>query len=172
MDDPQRHPPFIGQIIMFGGNFAPQSWAFCDGQLLQVSQNATLFSVLGNTYGGATGVFNLPDMRGRLPIHQGTGPGLSPRAIGSKGGTETATLSVAQMPEHKHTQQGSTDQALTGAPAGKVTADSEFTIYSDGAPNTAMSTQAIGVAGGAQAHNNTMRFLCVNFIIALTGGAP
>ncbi len=165
--------PFLGQICNFGGTFAPRGWAFCDGQLLLISQNTALFAILRTIYGGdGRTTFGLPDMRGRLPMNFGTGPGLSPRQIGQRGGTEEVTLIANQMPPHKHTQQGSTDQALAIAPAGKVTANAEFTIYSDGAPNTAMSTEAIGDAGGNQPHPNLMPFLVVNFIIALQGVFP
>ncbi len=158
---------------MFGANFAPRSWAFCDGQLLPIAGNSALFSLLGTVYGGdGRTTFALPDMRGRLPMNFGTGPGLSPRQIGQRGGTEKVTLIANQMPAHKHAQQGSTDQALTRDPAGKVTADAEFTMYSDSAPNTAMSTEAIGDAGGDQPHTNLMPFLVVNFIIALQGVFP
>ncbi len=165
--------PFFGQICNFGGNFAPRGWAFCDGQLLAVAQNSALFSILGTVYGGdGRTTFGLPDMRGRLPMNFGNGPGLSSRPIGNKGGTEEVTLGANQMPPHKHSQQGSTDQALTTAPAGKVTADAEITIYSDDPPNTAMSTEAIGDTGGNQPHTNLMPFLVLNFIIALTGVFP
>ncbi len=165
--------PFLGQICMFAGNFAPRGWAFCDGQLLSVTQNSALFSLLGTIYGGdGRTTFGLPDMRGRLPMNFGTGPGLTPRNIAAKGGTEKVTLIANQMPPHKHSQQGSTDQALTDAPAGKVTADAEVTIYADDPPTDAMSTEAIADAGGDQPHDNLMPFLVVNFIIALTGIFP
>ncbi|MBD3756388.1 MAG: phage tail protein, partial [Gammaproteobacteria bacterium] len=95
--------PFVGEIRMFAGNFAPRGWAFCDGQLLAVSQNDALFSLLGTIYGGdGRTTFGLPDMRGRIPVHQGSGPGLSPRRLGSKSGAETETLTVNQMPSHTH----------------------------------------------------------------------
>ena len=165
--------PFLGQICMFGGTFAPRGWALCDGQLLSINGNEALFSLLGTVYGGdGRTTFGLPDLRGRLPLHQGAGPGLTPRPIGSKVGIEEVTLGANQMPPHKHTPQGSTDAALTNAPAGKVTADAELNIYSDGAPTDAMSTKAIGDAGGDQEHTNLMPFLVVNFIIALQGVFP
>ena len=165
--------PFIGQICMFGGNFAPRSWALCDGQLLAVAQNGALFTILGTVYGGdGRTTFGLPDMRSRLPMHHGSGPGLTPRNLGAKSGIEKVTLIANQLPPHKHTPQGSTDQALTNAPAGKVSADAELNIYSDSAPTDAMSTKAIGNAGGNQQHENLMPYLVVNFIIALTGVFP
>ena len=165
--------PFLGQICNFGGNFNPPGCAFCDGQLLAISQNTSLFAILGTIYGGdGETTFALPDMRGRLPMNHGTGPGLSPRQIGQRGGTEKVTLIVNQLPAHKHSQQGSTDQALTNAPAGKVTADAELNIYSDSAPTDAMSTEAIADAGGDEPHTNLLPFLVVNFIIALQGVFP
>ncbi len=165
--------PFVAQICNFAGTFAPRGWAFCDGQLLAISQNNALFAILGTTYGGdGRTTFALPDMRGRLPMNQGSGPGLTPRQLGAKGGTEDVTLIVNQMPQHKHTQQGSTDVASDIAPAGKVTADASLNIYSDDSPTDAMSTQAIGDAGGNQPHTNLMPFLVLNFIIALTGVFP
>ncbi len=165
--------PFVGEIVMFGANFAPRGWARCDGQLLAISQNGALFSILGTLYGGdGETTFGLPELRGRLPIHQGAGPGLANRSLGSKSGVEEVGLNVNQMPPHKHAQQGSTDTASDVAPAGKLTADAEFTMYSDGAPNTAMSTEAIGDTGGNQDHENLMPFQVVNFIIALTGIFP
>ena len=165
--------PFLGQICNFAGNFAPRGWAFCDGQLLAVSQNSALFSILGTVYGGdGRTTFGLPDMRGRLPMNQGSGPGLTPRTLGAKGGTENVVLGANQMPQHKHTQQGSTDVASDIAPAGKVTADAQLNVYSDDPPTDAMSTQAIGDAGGNQPHTNLMPFLVLNFIIALTGVFP
>ena len=165
--------PFIAQIVMFGGNFAPRGWALCDGQLLAVAQNNALFSLLGTTYGGdGRTTFGLPDMRGRLPMNFGSGPGHTRRRIGAKGGIEKVTLGVNQMPPHKHTPRGSSDTASDIAPAGKLTADAALNIYSDGAPTDAMSTKAIGDAGGDQMHDNLMPYLVVNFIIALTGVFP
>ncbi len=165
--------PFLGQICNFGGNFNPRGWAFCDGQLLAISQNTSLFSILGTVYGGdGRTTFALPDMRGRLPMHHGFGPGLTNRQLGQRGGTEKVTLIANQMPVHKHTPQGSSVVASDIAPAGKVTADAQLNIYSDVAPTDAMSTAAIGDTGGGLAHTNLMPFLVVNFIIALTGVFP
>ncbi len=178
--------PFLGQICMFGGTFAPRSWAFCDGQLLAVYQNSALFSLLGTVYGGDGRTnFGLPDMRGRLPLHQGSGPGLSPRAIGSKTGTEDVTLIEAHLPIHTHSLDGTTEQAdaqtpdaLSGGdPTDKVLADASFSIYRAGTPDSDFDVTAVTetgglAAGGTHSHDNIMPFLCVNFIIALLGVFP
>lgn len=170
--------PLIGQIVMFGGNFAPRNWATCDGQLLLISQNSALFSILGTVYGGdGRTTFGLPDLRGRLPIHEGSGPGLTPRALGSPGGAEKVGLTEAHLPSHNHPLQGSTDQATEADPAAsggnKVPAQAELNIYTDSAPDTAMAANAIGASvGGGQEHLNLMPFQVVNFIIALVGTFP
>ncbi len=170
--------PFIGEIVMFGGNFNPRGWAKCDGQLLPIDQNSALFSILGTLYGGdGRTTFGLPDLRGRVPINRGQGPGLTNRMLGSKGGDETATVSANQMPSHNHPLQGSTDQATEADPGAgggnKVPAMAELTIYTDSAPDVAMAANAIGpFVGGGQGHNNVMPFQVVNFIIALAGTFP
>ena len=113
--------PFVGEIRMFAGSFAPRSYALCDGQLMAVSQNDALFSLLGTMYGGdGRTTFGLPELRGRVPIHQGQGPGLSNRRIGQRSGSETATVSVAQMPGHTHALQGTSDAPVRGSPAENV----------------------------------------------------
>ncbi|RMF80914.1 MAG: phage tail protein [Chloroflexi bacterium] len=166
--------PFVGEIRMFAGNFAPRGWAFCDGQLLAVSQNDALFSLLGTIYGGdGRTTFGLPDMRGRIPVHAGNGPGLSPRRLGAKGGQEKVTLTVNQLPSHTHplnaTQGAATDTRPVGnAPAQSAGAD----IWSTRNVDVNMATQSITTVGGSQAHTNLMPFLCVNFIIALVGIYP
>ena len=171
--------PFLGQICMFGGNFAPRSWALCDGQLLAISQNNALFALLGTIYGGdGRTTFGLPDLRGRLPRHQGTGPGLTPSQIGKKDGTETAGIVEAQMPSHTHQLEGTTEQADPeapgggGDPTGKVLADASITIYSAQAPDLNFDATAVADTGGGQDHSNLMPFLCLNFIIALQGVFP
>lgn len=171
--------PFVGEIKMFAGNFAPRNWAFCDGQLLAISQNDALFSLLGTIYGGdGRTTFGLPDMRGRIPLHQGTGPGLSPRKIGDKTGTERETLTINQMPSHKHTFQASANPADAGYPAAAVVADTDTTaIYYNHDiaavdPDTAFPDNTLSNTGGSQAHNNVMPFLCIHYIIALYGIYP
>jgi len=167
--------PFIGEIKMFAGNFAPRSWALCDGQLLSVSQNEALFSLLGTIYGGdGRTTFGLPDMRGRIPVHQGQGPGLTDRRIGSHFGTEQETLTEAQLPSHNHAFQASTGTANTGYPQQVVVADTdtENTYNAASVADENFHPSAITNAGGGQAHNNIMPFQCVNFIIALFGIYP
>jgi microcystin-dependent protein len=174
--------PFIGQIVMFAGNFAPRGWAFCDGQLLAIAQNTALFSILGTTYGGdGQTTFGLPDLRGRVAMHPGNGPGLSSRRLGEKGGIEDVTLNVTQMPSHSHTGTG-TVQCTTGQPdesnpVGTVPAS--LTNGTEGyaeTPNGNMKANGVNLtianSGGNQSHTNVQPFQCVNYIIALVGIYP
>lgn len=165
--------PFVGEIRMFAGNFAPRGWAFCDGQLLAVSQNDALFSLLGTIYGGdGRTTFGLPDMRGRIPLHQGTGPGLSPRRLGSKGGLEQVTLTSNQLPSHNHTiTASSADDKTDNNPVGRVLAVSGAKIYGEDHALD-MNSSAISNTGGSSPHTNLMPALCVNFIVALLGIYP
>ena len=167
--------PFAGEIRMFAGNFAPRGWAFCDGQLLAVSQNDALFSLLGTIYGGdGRTTFGLPDMQGRIPIHAGTGPGLSPRKRGAKAGTEKETIVVNQLPSHTHQMKGSSAVANETSPANdRVTGQTgTFLLYQSAAGSVAMATQEITSVGGSRSHTNLMPFLCIHFIIALFGIFP
>ncbi|MCB9630425.1 MAG: phage tail protein [Sandaracinaceae bacterium] len=166
--------PFVGEIRMFAGNFAPRGWAFCDGQLLAISQNDALFSLLGTIYGGdGRTTFGLPDMRGRLPMHAGTGPGLTPMRLGERGGVERVTLTELQIPSHRHAPVGSSDLAVEANPGGAVlAATSSVDLYSSAAPDTTLSPLASAQVGGSQNHTNEMPFTCVNFIIALFGIYP
>ncbi len=167
--------PFVGEIRMFAGNFAPRGWAFCDGQLLAVSQNDALFSLYGTIYGGdGRTTFGLPDLRGRIPLHQGHGPGLSERRLGSKGGSEKETLTVNQMPSHSHTAVGSSDMATDEILAGKVLAGSQGGNFyiSTATNNTPLINTVIGNTGGSQSHTNLMPTLCINYICALVGIYP
>ena len=168
--------PFVGEIRMFAGNFAPQGWAFCDGQLLAISQNDALFSLLGTIYGGdGQTTFALPDLRGRIPVHMGSGPGLSPRQLGSNGGNETVTLTVNQLPPHSHALNGTDAAATANSPAGNVPAASNtIDLYATADPvaSDALASSSLGNSGGSQPHSNLMPFLCVNFIIALFGIYP
>ena len=167
---------FIGEIRMFVGNFAPRDWAFCNGQLMPISQNQALFSLIGTTYGGdGRTTFALPDLRGRFPMHFGNGPGLTPRSLGQKDGQESVTLMQQEMPAHTHTANASSAYADQASPTGNVWAAEPAgatALYHNDAPDTSMNPQAIGMAGGNQSHDNMSPFLCVNFIIALQGLYP
>jgi microcystin-dependent protein len=166
--------PFVGQIAMFGGNFAPRNWAFCDGQLMQVSQNDALFSLVGTIYGGdGRTTFGLPDLRGRVPIHQGSGPGLTPRPIGQKSGSEQVTLNTNTLPTHSHAFKGSGEIANSPNPQGRVVAKpTTVDLYINEAQGADLAGEATGNAGGSQHHTNVMPFQCVTFIIALYGVYP
>lgn len=166
--------PFVGEIRMFAGNFAPRGWAFCDGQLLAVSQNDALFSLYGTIYGGdGRTTFGLPDMRGRIPIHAGSGPGLSNRRLGAKSGAESVTLTVNQLPSHSHTYNASTTAATANSPADAVIGESpSIDLFGEGTPTSNMATNAITGVGGSRSHTNLMPYLCINFIVALFGIYP
>ncbi len=168
--------PFIGEIRMFGGNFPPRGWQFCQGQLLSIAQNTALFSILGTTYGGnGQTTFALPDLRGRYPMQPGQGPGLSPRTLGEQGGSETVTLISTQMPAHNHSLNVSSQQGEAETPVGTVLAadnNAQILNYRASPIDGTMNPAAIGVAGGSQPHNNMSPFLCVNFIIAMEGIYP
>ena len=168
--------PFIGEIRIFAGNFAPRNWAFCNGQQVPIAQNTALFAIIGTTYGGdGRTTTGLPNLQGRAPMHPGRGPGLSPRSLGESGGTENVTVSVAQMPSHTHTLMVNQDeQGDDNDPAGQFLGANG--LYTD--PNTApsnlvsMSSQSMPNVGGSQAHNNLQPFLAINFVIALQGIFP
>ncbi len=169
--------PFVGEIKMFAGNFAPRGWAFCDGQLLAVSQNDALFSLLGTIYGGdGRTTFGLPELRGRIPLHYGSGPGLSPRNIGAKSGAENHTLQQSEMPSHTHTAQGTSDPAGDTSPLGNLPATAAgANLYSDaalGATPATLAGDTLGLSGGSQQHTNVMPYLCIHSIIALFGVYP
>lgn len=165
--------PFVGEIRMFAGNFAPRGWAFCDGQLLAVSQNDALFSLLGTIYGGdGRTTFGLPDMRGRIPIHAGHGPGLSERRLGAKGGAEKVTLTVNQLPSHSHHFQATNGTATTRDPGGNAPAEALIDVYASDLSPFSLNSEAVTNVGGSRSHTNLMPFLCVHFIIALVGIYP
>lgn len=165
--------PFIGEVRMFGGNFAPRGWAFCNGQLLPISGNDTLFALIGTTYGGdGQNTFALPNLQGRLPMHMGNGGGTSV-VIGETGGTEAVTVTVSQMPLHTHPLQASTASGTSAAPANNVLAGSSAVkVYKTGTPVNALAPQAITNTVGSQPHSNIQPYQCINFIIALEGIFP
>lgn len=167
--------PYIGEIRMFAGNFAPSGWAKCEGQILSIAQNTALFSLLGTTYGGnGQTTFALPDLRGRLPMGPGQGPGLTQRYLGEVGGSETNTLTIQQMPAHNHTVNASTSDGDQNVPTGNIPANTKALDkeYIAGGANTTMSPAMIGVTGGSQPVNNVQPYLAVTFIIALQGIYP
>jgi len=164
--------PFIGEIRVFGFNFPPRDWALCDGQLLPISQNTALFSLLGTTYGGdGRTTFGLPDLRGRVAIHPGQGPGLSDYRWGEKGGVENVTLIPGQIPSHNHPVGCSSDDANAGAPPGNYPASVGSPIYSN-SKNANMNPAVIGNTGGSQSHTNVQPYLGVYHCIALQGIYP
>jgi microcystin-dependent protein len=161
--------PFVGEIRMFAGNFPPQGWAFCDGQILSIAENTVLFALVGTTYGGdGESTFALPDLRSRAPVHQGPG-----YVQGQVGGAETVTLTTAQMPPHVHALLASTAPAsATKGPTDALGSSTAMRLYGSAAPNMAMAAASIGAAGGDQPHENMPPFVAVNFIIALFGVFP
>jgi microcystin-dependent protein len=166
--------PFVGEIRMFGFNFAPQGWAQCNGQLLPIAENTALFSLLGTTYGGdGQATFSLPDMRSRGPVCQGQGEGLSSYAEGQAGGAETVTLAATQMPRHTHPVQASSRAADSGQPAGRALARSAGHTYTaEPDTSTVMNADMLGDTGGRQPHDNIQPYLAVNFCVALVGIFP
>ncbi|NEP11980.1 MAG: phage tail protein [Symploca sp. SIO1A3] len=169
---------FIGEIRMFAGNFNPVGWAFCNGAQMIISQNQALFSLLGTTYGGdGRTTFNLPDLRGRVPIHMGQGPGLTNRPIGSKGGAEQVTLTSSNLPKHTHAWQASEATVSQTTPEGNLLGKNvAVDIYNDQTSNQVnMSTSVIATDGGhasPTARENLMPYLAIYFIIALQGIYP
>lgn len=161
--------PFIAEIRIFGFNFAPRGWAFCNGQLLPIAQNTALFSLIGTIYGGdGRSTTALPDLQGRAPQHPGRGPGLSEVRLGQKTGTSTVTLTPNELPQHNHTLNGVNDSGIQATPVGGVPARGNFYASSlNAAPMAPLAN-----TGGGQAHNNLQPYLALNFCIALTGLYP
>lgn len=165
---------FVGEMRWVAFNFAPKGWATCDGQILSISQNTALFSLLGTQFGGdGKTTFALPDVRGRAPVHQGQGPGLSLRTIGEKVGTETVTLTTGQIPAHTHQLKGTSNIATAVTPTSNVAAAKSRTPLYGAASNLVnMSPGAIDLTGGGQAHENMPPYLVLNCVIALQGIFP
>jgi microcystin-dependent protein len=164
--------PYVGEIRMFAGNFAPAGWMFCEGQLLPISENETLFQLIGTTYGGdGESTFALPDLRGRIPIHQGNG-----FILAETGGAEEITLTVSQIPAHSHPWLASANPATQSNPTGVLTASNTpqniYRTLVPPPPQANMAANAVGSVGGSQPHTNFQPYLCVNFIISLFGLFP
>jgi microcystin-dependent protein len=161
--------PYVGEVRIFAGNFAPAGWMFCEGQLLPISENETLFQLIGTTYGGdGQSTFALPDLRGRLPIHQGNG-----FILAETGGAEEITLTVNQMPAHTHAVLANSQSATDNTPSAEVLpAQPSGFLYDNLTPLGNMSPTAISAVGGSQPHTNFQPYLCVNFIISLFGIFP
>ena len=159
---------YVGEIRMFGGNFPPLGWAFCDGQLMPISENETLFNLIGTTYGGdGQETFALPDLRGRFPMHVGPGFGL-----GQVGGVETVTLTVSQIPNHNHTVLAQSNSGTQASPSNGVWAKSSLNQFSSLSPNANMNAGALSATGGSQPHDNMPPYLAVSFILSLFGDFP
>ncbi len=165
--------PFYGEIRMMGFNFAPRGWAFCDGQSVSIYQNSALFSLLGIQFGGdGRSYFNLPDLRGRMPMHRGSGTGLTPRDVGERGGAERVTLTEPQLPSHRHSLLASGNGAGTADPAGAVPAVAAANVYGPANNLAPMAEAAAGATGEGAAHENLPPFTVVNFCIAMWGVFP
>lgn len=166
--------PFVGEIRMFGGNYEPQGWYFCDGRTLAISEFDTLFNLIGTTYGGdGQETFQLPNLIARAPLHQGTGPGLSPRIIGELGGNDSITLQSNQLGGHTHIMAASGDPGTSPNAAGAVVAKgAAVQIFRSGTPARATMPGALGPVGGSQPHENRQPYLGIRYIISLFGIFP
>jgi microcystin-dependent protein len=167
--------PFVAEIRIFPFSFAPKGWAFCDGQLLPLSQNTALFSLLGTTYGGdGKSNFALPDLQGNAPMHPGQGPGLSLHDLGETGGSETVTLLLSEIPAHSHDFVASQADGIARQPGGNLAANMiGVNGYAPaGGGQTQLNPSALTLTGGGQPHNNMMQYLTLNFCIALQGVFP
>lgn len=161
--------PYIGEIRMFGGNFAPVGWEFCSGQLVPISEYETLFNLIGTTYGGdGESTFALPDLRGRVPMHMGGGA-----TLGQSGGVESVTLTVQQIPVHSHAEVASTSPGSANSPVGNVLGEGpSVNMLIEDVASSSMNAAAISSAGGSQPHENFQPYLCVSFIISMFGIFP
>jgi len=169
--------PFIGQIITAGFNFAPYGYALCNGQVMSIAQNTALFSLLGTTFGGnGQSTFALPNLQSRIPLHQGQGPGLTPRVMGEESGEESVTLISTEMPMHNHLVNTNNNPSGGGTPNGNFLGGSSdptvFAFYAPTSNGSTLNVQTIGLAGGSQPHNDMQPYLVINFCIALEGIFP
>jgi len=165
--------PYIGEIRMVGFSFPPVGWAMCDGQLIAISQNDALFTLIGTTYGGdGQETFALPNLQSRMPMHAGQGPGLTNRVLAEAAGVESVTLSTQQIPVHTHQLMGSAASATEEVPGNNLTGTTATNIYANLPPFNAMNPAAVSPAGGSQPHENMHPFLCISFIISLFGIFP
>jgi len=165
--------PYIGEIRMFAGNFAPVGWAFCNGALIPISENDALFNLIGTTYGGdGQETFALPNLQSRVPIHAGQGSGLSSYIIGEAAGVESVTLTTQQIPVHNHALLASSGLANSAIPQNTVLAQADIDMYVTDTVDVTLANQSIAIAGGSQPHENMAPFLVINFIISLYGVFP
>ena len=167
--------PFVGEIRMFGGNFAPAGWAFCNGATMPISENDVLFTLIGTTYGGdGEETFQLPDLQGRASLHSGTGSSGTTYTIGEKAGVESVTLSTQQMPIHTHPMTASLNPGTAANAAGNIICSSpSLNLYIEGeGPDAVMNSGVVGPVGGSQPHENMQPYLCISFIISLFGVFP
>jgi microcystin-dependent protein len=166
--------PYVGEIRMFAGNFAPVGWMFCEGQPLPISENEVLFQLIGTTYGGdGQSTFNLPNLASRVPIHMGTGPDGTTYQIGEAAGVESVTLTTQQIPNHTHPLTASTAVAQQTSPTAHVLAQpTGGFFYIEEIPDGTLAPNSVAPVGGSQPHENTQPFLCINFIISLFGVFP
>ena len=167
--------PFVGEIRMFGGSFAPAGWAMCQGQLMPISENDTLFNLIGTTYGGdGQETFALPDLQGRVPLHQGQGPGISQNyVIGEQGGVEQVTITTNSLPTHTHAVVASGDLAATADPTGSIIAQPQtLNLFFGDVAGANMNQNCIQPVGGSQPHENMQPYLVITFIISLFGIFP
>ncbi|AKU91975.1 phage tail protein [Vulgatibacter incomptus] len=160
--------PYVGEIRMFAGNFAPAGWEFCNGQVVPIDLYETLYNLIGTTYGGdGQETFGLPNLCGRLPVHAGNG-----FVLGGQGGSEMVTLATSQVPTHRHRLMASRSAGVTSAPTGQVLAADGALVYAEGREPVPLGTGSTGVAGGSQPHSNLMPYTCVSFIISAYGIFP
>jgi microcystin-dependent protein len=166
--------PYVGEIRMFAGNFAPAGWMLCQGQTLPISENEILFQLIGTTYGGdGESTFNLPNLASRVPVHMGTGPDSTTYQIGEEAGTESVTLTVQQIPIHTHAMVATADVGTLSTPNSNILAQSaNIKAYAEVTPTQAMAAGMVGPQGGSQPHENCQPFLVINFIISLFGRFP